>query len=134
MKDKERRDAKRVPIKVLVKCQDQEMWARAIADDGVGLRWSRGWASQKCPHWFDWLGDSPNSFKKPPCRCTQPPARFQKGRKVTLNGLIYTDQGEQPIEGRVCWARLCRNESTFDVGIRVTSPFHRRYFKALESY
>lgn len=133
MKEKERRDTRRVPIKVLVKCEGWEMWARDIADDGVGLRWSRGWASQKCPHWFDWLGNSHDSFKKPPCRCIQPPNHLQKGRKVTLNGLIYTDQGEQAIQGRVCWVRLGRNEQTFDVGIHVTSPHHRRYFKALES-
>ncbi len=139
---KERRGSKRVPIKVLVKCLPSgkpfvrnghetkrwDLWARDIADDGVGLIWSKGWASQNCPHWFDWLSDTQGRTR---CECTHPPKGFQKGQKVLLDGLIYTEKGPKVIKGRIQWIRG-RKENSLHLGIYITSPGHRSYFKALE--
>ena len=126
---KERRETHRVPIKVLVKCAGVDMWAEDIAHDGVRLRWSRRLAYRLCPECnhspYDRLCESLS------CLCAQRPIEIRKGQQVNLDGLIYTEKGSEPIGGRVQWVRLLK-AGGYHVGVRVTSPYHRRHFKALE--
>ncbi|HVO33389.1 MAG TPA: hypothetical protein VMU17_05685 [Elusimicrobiota bacterium] len=146
MNDKDRRDAKRFAIRVLVNClppgkpvrrnghetKGWEMWAKDIADDGVGLEWSRDWALGRCPSC-----SAPYTGRKADpraaCQCQSPGEVLKKGQQVQLDGLIYTDQGSRPMNGRIQWVRPGRNGKTYEVGVHITSPNHRSFFKALEA-
>lgn len=144
MKEKERRDVRRVPIKVLVQClppgipaqrnghpaKGWEMWANNIADDGVGLHWSRQWAVFRCPHCLK--GKSNLSRGREMCLCTPPENFLKKGQEVQLDGLIYTEKGSKPMKGQIRWIRPGRKGNTLDVGVFVTSRDHRSYFRTLE--
>jgi hypothetical protein len=108
-----------------------EMLARDIAHDGVGLRWSRKWAEANCPHC---LKGTSNLFPdRGVCLCTPPDKVLQKGQEVQLDGLIYTEEGSVPMSGFVRWVRPHHKGDIYDVGILITSPYHRRHFRALES-
>lgn len=145
MKPSERRDARRVPIRVLVKClppksyrkQDSqgprgwEMWAQNIADDGVGLQWSKAWAVQRCPQCSIGLTFS-RKGKESICLCTPPHNALKKGQQIELDGLIYTEKGSKPMRGRIQWVRPGKTGNTFEIGVHITSPNHRSFFRALE--
>lgn len=145
MKSKDRREARRVPIRVLVKClppglpkkrnghatRGWEMWARNIADDGVGLQWSKEWAVQRCPQCSIGL----SLFRKEKnalCLCTPPHNALKKGQNIELDGLIYTEKGSKPMRGRIRWVRPGKKGNTFEIGVHITSPDHRSFFRALE--
>src|SRR5690349_10718787 len=105
MKTNERREAKRYPIRVLVRClppgtplkrnghdvRGWEMWARDLGDDGVGLQWSRAWAVQRCPRCSTSL--FPDRNKQKICLCSSPGDKLRKGQQIQLDGLIYTEKG-----------------------------------------
>ena len=144
MNNKDRRESRRFPIRVLVQClppgssgrrngngaMGWEMWARDIADDGVGLVWSRRWAVQRCPHCSEIL--FPRKKDRQICLCSSPGAALKPGGQVKLDGLIYSDRGSVPVKGRIQWVRPGKRGATLEVGVRVTSPNHRTFFKALE--
>ena len=144
MKASERRQTKRVPIRILVKCvppgspekrnghstRGWAMWAHNIADDGVGLRWSKEWATQNCPHCLKERGEIVRG--KDICLCTPPADTLKKGQEVQLDDLIYTDKGSKPMRGRIQWVRPSRSGKTYDVGIFITSRDHLEYFRTLE--
>ena len=144
-KGREHRNSKRSSIKVLVKClppgvpvhrnghvaKGWEMLARDIAHDGVGLRWSLKWAKANCPHC---LKGTSNLFPDHEvCLCTPPDKVLQQGHKIQLDGLIYTEAGSVPMEGMIRWVRPHHKGDIYDVGILITSPYHREHFRALES-
>lgn len=147
MSDKDRREASRHPIRVLVRClpprasrrkhkgavsHGWEMWAQNIADDGVGLEWSREWAIQRCPQCSVGLA----LFKKNKnglCLCTPPHHSLKKGQHIELDGLIYTDKGSKPMKGKIQWLRPGKKANTFEIGVHITSPNHRSFFRALEA-
>jgi len=139
----ERRITQRSPIRVLVKClppdvpvrrnghesHGWEMWARNIADDGVGLRWSREWSNRRyvlTPKDLDERTRNYESSQK------SPSAFLKKGQEVCLDGLIYTEKGSKIMKGRICWVKTAKNGAIFDVGVHITSPNHRSFFKVLE--
>ena len=143
-KDSERRQGKRHSIRVLVNClppgttakrnghvvRGWEMWARDLADDGVGLLWNRDWASARCPECF-----GPIAGKAKPraaCECKPPDGILKAGQEVLLDGLVYNDQGSEPMVGRIQWVRPSKSGKTFEAGVHITTPNHRDYFKALE--
>ena len=146
MKLKNRREAKRFPIRVLVRCtppglpskrnghetRGWEMWACDIADDGVGLQWSRRWAVQRCPRCSNVFSLS-ESKRERICLCTPPGDELKEGRQVRLDGLIYSEKGSEPMEGRIQWVRPAKKGGLYQVGVHITSPNHRRFFKALEA-
>lgn len=142
LKTDERRESKRFPIRVLVRClppgsplkrnghdvRGWEMWAKDIADDGVGLQWSRRWAVQRCPRCS--ISLFPAKQKREICLCSSPSA-LRKGQMVRLDGLIYTEKGSQPMKGRIQWIRT--GKAVYHVGVCITSPNHREFFRALEA-
>jgi|SRR6185437_8370304 len=146
MKSQDRREAPRNPIRVLVRClppgtprqrnghdsKGWEMWACDIADDGVGLEWSRKWAVQRCPQCSVGLFFSKKE-KRALCLCSPPDRSLRKGRQVRLDGLIYTEKGSRPVQGRIQWVRPNKKGEICQVGVHITSPNHRRFFKALEA-
>jgi hypothetical protein len=149
MKTKEQRRAgKRVPITVRVKClppgvpvkrnghvsQGWEMLAKDINHDGVGLRWSRQWAARNCPHHIEGLADLFPVHERNICLCTSPDKSLHPGQRVQLDGLIYTEKGSVPMRGLIRWVRPGKRGTTYDVGIMITSPYHRAHFRALENY
>jgi hypothetical protein len=148
MKDKDRRVARRSPIRVLVNClppgtpsrrnghpsKGWEMWAQDIADDGVGLQWSSTWATARCAHCQGMLsGGSRRIVRDDVCECNPPNEKLKKGQKVRLDGLIYTEKGSKSMQGRIQWVRPAKNGRTCEFGVHITSPNHRRFFKALEA-
>jgi hypothetical protein len=145
MTKQDRRGARRFPIRVLVKClppgvprqrnghstRGWEMWAQDIADDGVGLQWSKAWAVQRCPSCSIGLA----LFRKESrriCLCQPPEGSLKKGQKVELDGLIYTEKGSKPMKGRIQWVRPSKKGDTFKIGVHIMSPNHRSFFRALE--
>ncbi len=145
--DKERRVAKRFPIRVLVNClppgtpakrnghesRGWEMWAKDMADDGVGLQWSRDWATGRCTV-CNGAVTGRRAEPRNNCQCQPPGDVLKKGQEVQLDGLIYTDQGSCPMTGRIQWIRPSRSGRTYEVGVFITSPEdHRSFFKALEA-
>ncbi len=143
MSSKNRRTAKRVPIKVLVKClpaksptqrnghptRGLDLWVKDIAHDGVGLLWSKQWAYRlctDCTHYIDPLSPCPDR-----CLCNQTSDSLQKGQEVKLDGLVYTDEGSHPVSGRIQWVRPGK-KGDFYVGVQITSPHHRQHFHTLE--
>lgn len=138
----ERRLTRRKPIRVLVQClppgsklkkngpptRGWEMWARNIADDGVGLRWIRQWAMR------DYDPDFMTIDAKPKSRLSDssPAAYIKKGHDITLEGLVYTENGSKPMRGRVQWVRSGKTGDIVDFGVHITTPSHRSFFKALE--
>ncbi len=145
MKEKERRVAHRSSIRVLVNClppgiprrrnghetRGWEMWARDIADDGVGLQWSSQWASARCAHCLGTL--SGRHDNREICECIPPNEKLKKGQMVKLDGLVYTEKGSKPMQGRIQWVRPSKSGKTYEFGVHITSPNHRNFFKALES-
>ena len=143
-KGREHRTSKRAPITVRVKClppdvpvsrnghvpKGWEMTARNIAHDGVGLRWSRQWGARNCPHCLK--GTSTLFDEHEICLCTPPDRVLKAGQTVLVDGLIYTEEGSVPMQGRVRWVRPQRKGEIYDVGIHITSPNHRKHFLALE--
>ncbi|MFA5976512.1 MAG: hypothetical protein WC859_10175 [Elusimicrobiota bacterium] len=138
----ERREARRFPIRVLVRClppgtplkrnghdvHGWEMWAKDLAADGVGLQWSRRWAFQRCPRCS--AGLFPQKKKQEICLCRSP-GQLRKGQIVQLDGLVYNEKGSKPMKGRIQWIRP--GKTVYEVGIAITTPHHRSYFRALES-
>jgi hypothetical protein len=140
----ERREARRFPIRVLVRClppgvpvkrnghetKGWEMWAKDLGNDGVGLEWSRRWAMQRCPSCS--LGISTVDRKKRElCLCSSPEKSLKKGQIVKLDGLVYDERGSKTLKARVQWVRPGKKGDTFEVGVHVQGPSHRSYFRAL---
>jgi hypothetical protein len=143
MSTADRRDCKRSPIKVLVKCLPADasirgggiakawkMLARNIADDGVSLHWSRTWSSLNCPHCLKWPADEAQDTQI--CLCSPPQETLQTGQQIELDGLVYGDCGSQPMRGLIRWVRPDKKGERTDMGILITTPRHRDYFRALE--
>jgi hypothetical protein len=142
MKSKERRTVKRIPIRVLVNCLPPgaarrknvsaeggwEMWAQDLGDDGVGLQWSREWAVSRSA--FPDLRD-PGERRSLPRLSPPPRSLLKKGAAVILDGLVYDDKGARPMRGLIQWARASKDGRTYEFGVRITSPDHRSYFRAL---
>lgn len=140
MKNKDRRVAKRFPIRVLVNClppgtprtrnghsaHGWEMWAQDLGDDGVGLEWSSAWANRR--YMADWraMDERPRVTPLDP-----PKALLKKGAEVILDGLVYNEKGPKPMRGRIQWARAAKDGRTFEFGVQITSPDRRSYFRAL---
>jgi len=143
-KDKERRIGKRSTIQVLVTCLTTaagkrkrvdaggwEMWARDLADDGVGLRWSRSWAISRLPQATKTLtrrkSDDSAYDASSPCKS------LHKGMTVKLDGLVYADEGAVPMQGVIQWVRSSTDGNTCDFGVAIVSPDHRSFFRALKA-
>jgi len=138
----EQRQSKRSSIRVLVHCLPPgvppkrnghempgwEMWARDIADDGVGLRWSRQWAQRN--YVPDFLAMDQRPRRNPASE--SPSLHLKKGQTIYLDGLVYSEKGSEPMKGRIRWVRATKRGDTVDFGIHITSPNHRAFFKALE--
>jgi hypothetical protein len=149
-KEKERRDVKRVPIRVLVNClplqmssqrnghapQGWEMWAKNLGDDGVGLKWSLAWASGRCPHCLKMAREAMKETRRPAlnafCQCVSPAESLKEGEEIMMDGLVYDDDGSHPMRGRIQWVRYDKRGKTAEFGIHVTTPEHRDYFRTLE--
>jgi len=149
-KDKERRDTRRVPIRVLVNCLPStvqpkrnghtplgwEMWAKNLADDGVGLKWSLAWSAARCPHCLKQAAEPTKEPRVPPKEqvypCVSPAESLKEGEEILLDGLVYDDAGSQPMRGRIQWVRQDKQGRTAEFGIYFTPPEHRDYFLALE--
>jgi len=145
-KDQERRISKRSTIQVLVTCltpsagkkkrdaastNGWEMWARDLADDGVGLRWSRSWAVSRSIQATKTLtrrsSDYPAYDTSSPCKV------LKKGMQVKLDGLVYADEGAVPMQGIIQWVRASKDGNTCDFGVAIVSPDHRSFFRALKA-
>jgi len=143
-KGSERRTNGRSNIQVLVTClttaagkrkrgesDGWEMWARDLADDGVGLRWSRSWAISRLPQATKTLTRRQTDF---PAFDTSSPCRsLHKGMTVKLDGLVYADEGAVPMQGVIQWVRASKNGNTCDFGVAIVSPDHRSFFRALKA-
>ena len=144
MNQSDQRNAKRSPIRVLVRCLPPgiktprrnghetpgwEMWARNIADDGVGLRWSRQWAERRYLPDFKAMDQRPRRNTA----IESPSSYLKKGQEICLDGLVYSEKGSQPMHGRIQWIRAAKKGTTVDFGIHITTPNHRSFFKALEA-
>jgi hypothetical protein len=144
MKTQERRTARRVPIKVLVKCLPPglpatrnghetlgwNMWASNLGDDGVGLHWSKSWATMNCLHCLKQsTAKLPRTSDK--CVCNPPHQTFKTGQRVHVEGLVYSEKGAHSMIGRIQWVRPSTNGRSCDIGIAITSRDHRSFFKAL---
>ena len=144
MKSENRKGTRRNPIRVLVNClppgtpvkrnghasKGWEMWARNIGDDGVGLQWSRDWAAARCIHCQGTLKRR-RKDRSEGCECASPSEKLKKGQTVRLDGLIYTDKGSKPMEGRIQWVRPAKNGRTCEFGVHILSPNHRSFFHTL---
>lgn len=143
MSEQENRRAKRSSIRVLVRCLPPgaapkrngheipgwEMWARDIANDGVGLRWSRQWSQRNyVPNFVEM---DQRTRRNPAAE--SPSQHLKKGQVISLDGLVYSEKGSQPMKGRIRWIRETKRGETVDFGIHITSPNHRSFFKALEA-
>ncbi len=142
----ERRDTKRVPIRVLVNClpaktprtrnghetHGWEMWAKDLGDDGVGLEWSLKWSAGRCPHCIESAKFKARERSHEVCQCVSPAETLKEGEEILLDGLVYDDNGAQPMTGKIQWVRPDKKGRTVEFGIYVTSPNHRSYFKTLE--
>ncbi len=143
-KDSERRIGKRSTIQVLVTCLTTasgkrkrgdtggwEMWARDLADDGVGLRWSRSWAISRLPQANKTLTrrqtDVTAFDASSPCKT------LRKGMKIKLDGLVYADEGAVPMQGIIQWVRSSKDGKTCDFGVAIISPDHRSFFRVLKA-
>jgi|GEM_PF-1744799 len=144
IKESERRISKRATIQVLVTCltkeskkkksvdsEGWEMWARDLADDGVGLRWSRSWAVSRSAHATKTLtrrqSDYPVFDMASPCKV------LHKGMEIKLEGLVYADEGAVPMQGLIQWVRSSKDGNTCDFGVAIISPDHRSFFRALKA-
>jgi hypothetical protein len=56
---------------------------------------------------------------------------LKKGTAVILDGLVYDDKGAKPMRGLIQWARASKDGRTYEFGVRIISPDHRSYFRAL---
>ncbi len=138
----DRRHTKRFPIRVLVNClppgtprsrnghetHGWEMWARDLGEDGVRLVWSQAWASR------DYSPDFKDMDERPlPRRLSvrSPSDILKKGSVVLLDGLVYDDHGTKPMRGRVQWVKAGKKGQTCELGVLVTTPDRRSYFRAL---
>ena len=144
MTSKNRRETNRSPIKVLVRClppgtpvrrnghltKGWEMWAFNIADDGVGLRWSRDWSTLNCPHCVKDAGELVP--QRGVCLCTPPDKTLKKNQTVTLDELVYTEKGSVPMKAKIRWIRPHQRGKFCDVGVHVTARNHRSLFRVLE--
>lgn len=146
MSKSERREARRFPIRVLVRCLPPgapvrrnghdtlgwEMWAKDLGNDGVGLEWSKSWAMQRCPSCS--LGISTTDRKKKEiCLCSSPEKALKKGQVVKLDGLVYDEKGSKTMKAKIQWIRTAKKGATVEVGAHVIGGNHRSYFKALAS-
>lgn len=142
--EKDRRISKRSSIQVLVTCLPKggakrqkadaggwEMWARDLADDGVGLRWSRSWALSRSPGALRTLTrratDNHRFDLDSPCKV------LKRGMDIRLQGLVYAEEGDVPMQGKIQWVRTSRDGNTCDFGVSITSPEHRSFFRALKA-
>ena len=143
-KGSERRISKRSTIQVLVTClakdtakrkrkesEGWEMWARDLADDGVGLRWSRSWALSRSAQATKTMTRRQSDF---PAYDTSSPCKvLLKGMQVKLDGLVYADEGAVPMQGVIQWVRASKDGNTCDFGVTIISPDHRSFFRALKA-
>jgi hypothetical protein len=143
---KERRDAERHSIRVLVNClpadvpvkrnghetHGWEMWAKDLGDDGVRLQWSLQWSAGRCPHCIEAQKLSPKQHAREICQSESPAEKLKEGQEIQLDGLVYDEKGSQPMKGTIQWVRSGKDGKVVELGIFVTSPEHRDYFKALE--
>jgi hypothetical protein len=141
MKDSERRQGKRFPIRVLVHClppgsprkrnghtlQGWEMWAQDLGDDGVGLEWSRDWANRNYVPNFRAMDERPD--RKTPADPPRP--LLKKGCEVILDGLVYNEKGPKTLRGKIQWSRAAKDGRTYEFGVKIISPDRRSYFRAL---
>jgi hypothetical protein len=144
---KERRITKRYPIRVLVNClpgdtpikrnghanRGWEMWARDLADDGVGLKWSMAWSVGRCPHCLEGAAGRGKEKGREICQSISPADKLKQGQDIQLDGLVYDDDGSQPMRGTIRWVRSDKKGKSVEFGVYVTTPEHRDYFKALEA-
>ena len=142
MKDSERRQTKRFPIRVLVNCippgtprnrnghaaQGWEMWARDLGDNGVRLEWSHAWATRDYAPNFRLMDERPAPRKTVE---KLPNSILKKGSKILLDGLVYGDRGSKPMKGLVQWVKPGKKAKTYEFGVLITTPDRRSYFRAL---
>jgi len=113
-KQKNRRESKRVPVKLLVNCEGWNMWTKDVAIDGVRLSWAE------------------NNTMEGFLTQNSEPFSFEPGQKVQVHGLIYTDQGSKPMTGSIRWVRTGKTKNSIGLGIEITTPRHREDLRVLE--
>jgi hypothetical protein len=143
-KDSERRISKRSTIQVLVTClttasgkrkrgdsSGWEMWARDLADDGVGLRWSRSWALSRSTQAVGTMTRRQSDY--PAYDTASPSQILKKGMRVKLDGLVYGAEGAVLMQGVIQWVRPSKDGKTCDFGVAIVGADHRSFFKALKA-
>lgn len=109
----EQRTKRRIPFTVVVECREKdgqrrhEMEAHDISPEGARLKSSRWAGLDRCP---------------------------KVGSKVTLKGLVYTESGSVPLEGRVAWAKPKTDDASFELGLKFLNPNKTTVLKEFDKW